>query len=38
MAVVLRATWTVKEGAEETVLDAIEKLTPLSRAEPGCRS
>jgi quinol monooxygenase YgiN len=37
MAVVLRATWTAKEGAEETVLDAIAKLSPLSREEPGCR-
>jgi quinol monooxygenase YgiN len=37
MAVVLKATWTAKEGAEATVLDAIEKLTPPSRAEPGCR-
>jgi quinol monooxygenase YgiN len=37
MAVVLKATWTAREGAEETVLDALTKLSPLSRAEPGCR-
>jgi quinol monooxygenase YgiN len=37
MAVVLRATWIAQEGAEATVLDAIEMLTPPSRAEPGCR-
>jgi len=37
MAVVLKATWTANEGAEATVLDAIEKLTPPSRAEAGCR-
>ena len=37
MAVVLKATWTAREGAEATVLDALEKLSPLSRADPGCR-
>jgi len=37
MAVVLRATWTANAGAEETVLDALTKLAPLSRTEPGCR-
>jgi quinol monooxygenase YgiN len=37
VAVVLKATWVAKEGAEATVLDALEKLSPLSRAEPGCR-
>ena len=36
MAVVLRATWTATEGAEAVVLDALTKLAPLSRAEPGC--
>ncbi len=37
MAIVLKATWTANEGAEQTVLDALEQLSPLSRAEPGCR-
>ena len=37
MAVVLKATWTANEGSEEIVLDALEKLSPLSREEPGCR-
>jgi quinol monooxygenase YgiN len=36
MAVVLKATWTANEGSEEIVLDALEKLSPLSREEPGC--
>ena len=37
MAVVLKATWTASPGAEDTVLDALTKLAPLSRQEPGCR-
>jgi len=37
MAVVLRATWVANEGAEQVVADALEKLAPASRAEPGCR-
>ncbi len=37
MAVVLKATWIANPGAEETVLDALTRLSPLSRAEPGCR-
>ena len=37
MAYVVAATWTAKEGEEETVLDAIEKRTPASREEPGNR-
>lgn len=37
MAYVVTATWTVQPGHEATVLDAIEKLIPLSRAEPGNR-
>ena len=36
MAVVLKATWIANEGAEEVVLDALTKLSPLSREEPGC--
>jgi quinol monooxygenase YgiN len=37
MAVVLRATWTAKDGNEEEVLEALRVLAPLSRQEPGCR-
>jgi quinol monooxygenase YgiN len=37
VAVVLKATWTTKEGSEDVVLDALEQLAPLSRGEPGCR-
>jgi quinol monooxygenase YgiN len=37
MAYVVVARWVAKEGSEEIVLDAIGKLTPASRAEPGCR-
>jgi quinol monooxygenase YgiN len=37
MAVVLQVTWTAKEGSEDTVVDALAKLAPLSREEPGCR-
>lgn len=35
MAFVCSATWTVKPGEEETVRDALEKLSPASREEPG---
>ncbi len=37
MAVVLKATWTAREGSEDDVLGALEQLAPLSRQEPGCR-
>ncbi|WP_328471168.1 antibiotic biosynthesis monooxygenase [Actinoplanes sp. NBC_00393] len=37
MAYVVSATWTAEPGQEAVVLDAVEKLTPLSRAEPGNR-
>jgi quinol monooxygenase YgiN len=37
MAYVVSAVWTARPGAAETVRDAIEKLTPASRAEPGNR-
>jgi quinol monooxygenase YgiN len=37
MAYVVAATWTCQPGEEEVVLDAIEKLTPISREEPGNR-
>jgi quinol monooxygenase YgiN len=36
MAHVVAAIWTAKEGQEETILDVIKKMTPLSRQEPGC--
>ncbi len=35
MAYVVTAVWTAKPGQEDVVIDAIAKLTPLSRAEPG---
>ncbi|XVV10750.1 putative quinol monooxygenase [Actinoplanes sp. CA-131856] len=35
MAYVVSATWTAEPGKEGVVLDAIEKLTPPSRQEPG---
>lgn len=35
MAYVVTAVWTAKPGQEDVVIDAIAKLTPISRAEPG---
>jgi quinol monooxygenase YgiN len=37
MAYVVSATWTAESGQEDLVRDAIEKLTPPSREEPGNR-
>lgn len=37
MPYIVNAHWTSTPGNEDVVLDAITKLTPLSRAEPGCR-
>ena len=37
MAYVVSATWTAQPGKENIVRDAIEKLTPPSRQEPGNR-
>ena len=37
MAYVVTAIWTAQPGQEEVVRDAIEKLTPPSREEPGNR-
>ncbi len=37
MPIVLHARWVLAEGSEDVALDALEKLAPLSRAEPGCR-
>ncbi len=36
MALVLVARWTAREGEEGRVADALRRLTPASRAEPGC--
>jgi quinol monooxygenase YgiN len=36
MAYVVAAIWTAKEGQEETILDVIKKMAPLSRQEPAC--
>ena len=35
MSYVVSATWTATAGQEDVVRDAIEKLTPPSRAEGG---
>jgi len=35
MSYVVSAIWTANPGSEDVVLDAIEKLTPASRQEPG---
>lgn len=35
MAYVVCAVWTAQPGKEDVVRDAIEKLTPPSRDEPG---
>jgi quinol monooxygenase YgiN len=35
MSYVVSATWTAEPGQEAVVLQAIEKLTPPSRAEEG---
>jgi len=37
MARVLNALWKAKEGQEEVILNVLKTMTPLSRAEPGCR-
>ena len=34
---VVNAIWTAKEGSEALVLDAIRRLAPASRDEPGNR-
>jgi quinol monooxygenase YgiN len=36
VAYVLAAKWVAKEGEEENVRAALEKLAGPSRAEPGC--
>ena len=37
MAFVCHATWTVKDGNLDAVLDALRQVAPPSRAEPGVR-
>ncbi len=37
MGYVVTAKWTAKEGEEERVLAAIQKMVEPSRAEPGSR-
>jgi quinol monooxygenase YgiN len=37
MAYVVTAVWTAQPGQEDVVRDAIDKLTPPSRLEPGNR-
>jgi quinol monooxygenase YgiN len=37
MAYAVSATWIAEPGQEDVVRDAIEKLTPPSRGEPGNR-
>ena len=36
MAQVVTVRWTVKEGEEDAVLDALRELVAASRAEAGC--
>ncbi|HZT07595.1 MAG TPA: putative quinol monooxygenase [Chloroflexota bacterium] len=36
MAYVVAAMWRAKPGSEDAVARVIERMTPLSRAEPGC--
>jgi quinol monooxygenase YgiN len=36
MAYVVAAIWRAKEGKEETIAQALQKMAPLSRQEPGC--
>ena len=35
MGYVVSATWIASEGHEQTVLDALAELAPISRQEPG---
>ncbi len=36
MAYVVVAIWKAKKGQEDKIAEMIEKMTPLSRQEPGC--
>lgn len=35
MAYVVCATWTAREGEADKVAEAVQKIAPLSRQEPG---
>lgn len=37
MTYVVAATWRAREGEEERIHEILEAITPLCRAEPGCR-
>jgi autoinducer 2-degrading protein len=36
MTVVLAVTWVAREGERDVVAELLRRMTPLSRAEPGC--
>jgi quinol monooxygenase YgiN len=36
MAFVVSAHWRAKEGKADLIAEIIQKITPLSRQEPGC--
>jgi (4S)-4-hydroxy-5-phosphonooxypentane-2,3-dione isomerase len=36
MTHVLAVTWVAKPGEEERVAEALRRMVPLTRAEPGC--
>ena len=36
MTVVLAVTWVAREAESDAVVDLLQRLMPLSRAEPGC--
>lgn len=38
MTYVIAATYFVKDGEAEAVRSALEQVTPLARAEPGCEA
>ncbi len=35
MSYIICATWLARAGSEESVLEALKKVAPLSRQEPG---
>ncbi len=37
MTYAVAATWRARDGEEERIRELLEILTPLCRAEPGCR-
>ena len=37
MPYAVAATWLVKPGHEQDIAEILERMTPLSRTEPGCR-